>query len=261
MSMILWPEGAPLAIGTELEDQPRLDHYPVQTDAAAPALIICPGGGYEGIELEHEGEVMARWINKLGITAFILHYRVKPYGHPCPLMDAQRAVRYIRHHSKEFNIDPNRIGMIGFSAGGHLACTTGTHAHEGDSQAEDPIDRESCKVNLLVLGYCSLSFMKREYTWHAMMNLIGENPTDELRRYYSNEFHVTEDTPPVFMWTTSNDRVQNSLIFGLALKEKKIKFELHCYENGPHGMGLAQNHPYAHTWTDHCAAWLRRNGF
>jgi acetyl esterase/lipase len=262
MDILLWPEGTvPLARGTASEDTPRLVAYPAAGVTAAPAVIIAPGGSYEEVNVDNEGEAVAGWLNSLGISAYVLYYRVKPYMHPCPLTDAQRAVRYLRYHSTSLHVDPNRIAMMGFSAGGHLSCTTATHADDGDSNAEDPIDRVSSRLNLLVLGYGSTSFMKREYTIGSQVNLIGENPPEELRRYYSNEFHVTEQMPPVFMWHTSNDRVQNSLLFALALKEKKIRFELHCYEYGNHGLSLAKDHPYIHTWTGHCEAWLKRNGF
>lgn len=264
MTLPLWPEGnVPFARGTAPEDTPRLYPYPVaSTDGhPAPAILIVPGGGYEDVNLEHEGTPVAKWFNGLGISAYVLYYRVKPYGHPSPLLDAKRAVRYLRYHSKQLGIDAERIGMMGFSAGGHLSCTTATHADDGEPTAADPIDRVSSRLRLLALGYGSTSMMRREYTVASQLNLIGEDPDEELRRHYSNEFHVTDQMPPVFMWHTSNDRVQNSLVFALALKEKKIRFELHCYEYGSHGLSLASDHPYIHTWTGHCSAWLKRNGF
>jgi len=259
--LFLWPEGAPFAKGTGSEDCPKITPYLIKSDKPVSAVIVCPGGGYGG-RAGHEGGPIAEWLNSIGIVSFLLDYRVTPYMHPCELMDIQRAIRYVRFNAKKFNIDPKRVGAIGFSAGGHLVSTAGTHYDKGDQSASDPIEREGCRPDLIILSYPVISF--GEYGHHgSMVNLIGENPPDELRNFLSNETQVTSDTPPAFLWHTRDDDVlvENSFLFARALKKCNVPFEMHIFESGPHGLGLAQENVNLKIWPKLCEMWLGKRGF
>lgn len=264
MPISIWEEGQmPHAMGGDEPAHPNLTPYLLKgsSDLRA-AVIVLPGGGYAHLA-DHEGEPVARWLNGIGISAFVLKYRHHPYRHPAPLLDAQRAIRHVRANAKQYGIDPTKIGILGFSAGGHLASTAGTHYDAGDPSAADPIERVSSRPDLMILCYPVITFC--EYRHHgSMRNLIGEDAPDELREYLSNERQVTSDTPPAFLWHTSDDPgvpVENSILFATALSKHKVPFELHSYESGRHGLGLALEHPEAHTWTRLCELWLRRRGF
>jgi acetyl esterase/lipase len=258
---LLWPEGAPLATGDGNEDCPALTPYLVEGRGNA-AVIICPGGGY-GMRAEHEGEPIARWLNSLGISAVVLRYRVAPYAYPAALLDAQRAVRYVRFHSQAMGINPQKIGILGFSAGGHLTASAGTHYDTGNPNATELMERESCRPDLLILCYPVIS-MKDPFTHEgSRFNLLGSHPDPALVELMSSEVQVTEDTPPAFLWHTSDDpvAVENSLLFASALSQHKVPFDLHVYAKGRHGLGLAEEDEHVRTWTDVCAIWLKRNGF
>jgi acetyl esterase/lipase len=258
---LLWSEGAPLAIDNGDEDCPALIPYLVDGEGKA-CVIVCPGGSY-GMRAEHEGEPIAHWLNSLGISAFVLRYRVAPYAYPSALLDAQRAIRYVRYHSQAMGIDSQRIGMLGFSAGGHLTASVGTQYDKGNPHATELIERESCRPDLLILCYPVIS-MKDPYTDEgSRLNLLGSNPDPVLIDLMSNELHVTVDTPPTFLWHTSDDpiAVENSLFFASALSHCKVPFDLHVYAIGRHGLGLAEEDEHVRTWTDVCAIWLKRNGF
>jgi acetyl esterase/lipase len=262
MSIYLWPEGAPLAEGKTEEDRPRLTAYIVPKGTLTSAVIICPGGGYAR-RAEHEGKPAALWLNGLGISAFVLDYRVAPYKHPVPLLDAQRAIRHVRHHAQEWNIDPNRIGILGFSAGGHLASAAGTLFDSGNPHALDPIDQVSSRPDAMVLCYPVISFGNYLHQG-SMNNLLGNDAPAEQRSLFSSEMRVTSETPPTFLWHTVDDAavpVQNSLLFAAALSQHKISYDLHCYESGKHGLGMAKDHPQAHSWTQLCELWLGKRGF
>jgi len=257
-SIPLWPEGTI----PENEEIPRLTPYLLDKKEPHAAVIVCPGGGYAR-RAAHEGQPVAEWLNRIGIASFVLDYRVAPSKHPAPLSDAQRAIRYVRSHAEEFGIDPNRIGILGFSAGGHLASSAGTHFDSGNPNASDPIERASCRPDLMVLCYPVITFSEYRHSG-SMVNLLGEDAPEELRRYMSSELQVTPDTPPAFLWHTSDDPgvpVENSLLLAAALRRNGVPFELHSYESGRHGLGLAQEHPEARTWPDLCELWLRRRGF
>ncbi|UUZ92897.1 alpha/beta hydrolase [Paenibacillus sp. P25] len=220
------------------------------------------GGGY-GRRAAHEGEPIARWLNGLGVSAFVVHYRVAPYRHPNPLMDAQRAIRTVRHRAEAYRVDPQRIGILGFSAGGHLASAAGTHFDDGDSGSQDPIERESSRPDLLILCYPVISMSSAFMHEGSRNNLIGQQADSALAEHLSSELQVTEQTPPTFIWHTADDAavpVENALMFATALRRNKVPFELHVYESGDHGLGLAEGHPAA-AWTDACAAWLSLRGF
>ena len=262
--IVLWPGGAPLAAGQEPADAPTLTPYfPLSEKATGAAVIICPGGGY-GHLADHEGEPVAQWLNTLGVTAFVLKYRLGPrYQQPAPLLDAQRAIRLVRSRAKEWNIDTERVGILGFSAGGHLASTAGTHYDAGDPGAADPIERISCKPSLMILIYPVITM--GEFTHGgSKKNLLGDNPTPEFVALYSNEKQVTKDTPPAFLVHTMNDSavpVENSLNFVSALRKVNVPFELHLYERGPHGFGLGRDNPAVTSWPARCADWLKIRGF
>ncbi|WP_248930122.1 alpha/beta hydrolase [Paenibacillus hamazuiensis] len=260
--ILLWSDGTPYAQGTGKEDIPYIVPFPVESANPAPAVIVCPGGGY-GRKAEHEGEPVARWLNSLGIAAFVLQYRVAPYRHPVPLGDAKRAIRLVRSTAARWNIDPQRVGILGFSAGGHLASSAGLHYDLGNPEADDAVERESSRPDLMVLCYPVITF--GEFT-HAgsKSNLLGPEPDEELVKLLSGEHQVTAETPPAFLWHTADDAsvpVENSLQLAMALSRHKVPHELHVYESGRHGLGLAGDHPEAHTWTTLCANWLRKRGF
>jgi acetyl esterase/lipase len=263
MSLLLWPAGTPNASGEEKEDKPTLVPYLVSGAEPAAAVVVCPGGGYSR-RADHEGEPVAKWLNTLGISAFVVHYRVAPYRHPNPLMDAQRAIRTVRHNAAEWNIDPKRVGILGFSAGGHLASSAGTHYDHGDAGSTDPIERQSCRPDALVLCYPVITFGPLNAHGGSRNNLLGSSPEPALVELMSNEKQVTEDTPPAFIWHTADDPVvpvENAMMFASALRNNKVPFELHVYESGRHGLGLAAEHPQAFTWTDVCGHWLKKQGF
>ncbi|WP_028552228.1 alpha/beta hydrolase [Paenibacillus sp. UNC451MF] len=262
MSMLLWPNGTPNALGEESEDKPTLVPYLVEGSEPKAAVIVCPGGGYAR-RANHEGEPVAQWLNSLGISAFVVHYRVAPYRHPNPLMDAQRAIRTVRNRAKEWNIDPNRVGILGFSAGGHVAGSAGTQYDSGRSDAVDPIERESSRPDLLILCYAVISFGAYAHKG-SLNNLLGESPDPSLVELMSHELQVTEDTPPTFLWHTADDAsvpVENSLLFASALSRNRVPFEVHVFESGRHGLGLAAEQPGVRLWTDVCASWLQQRGF
>lgn len=262
MSLLLWPQGTPNALGNEAEDLPTLVPYLVEGGAPTAAVVICPGGGYAR-RADHEGEPIALWLNSLGISAFVVHYRVAPYQHPNPLSDAQRAIRIVRSRAKEWNIDSARVGILGFSAGGHLASASGTHYDSGRPDAEDPIEREGCRPDLLVLCYPVISFIAYPHTG-SRNNLLGDPADPQLVKLLSSENQVTDQTPPTFLWHTADDQsvpVENSLMFASALSRHKVPFELHVYESGRHGLGLAEEQVGVRAWTDACAIWLAKQGF
>jgi acetyl esterase/lipase len=261
-AIFLWPDGAPGARGDTMADKPRVTPFPAAGDGPFGCIIVCPGGGYGG-RAPHEAAPIARWLNSVGVASFVLDYRVAPYRHPIPLGDAQRAVRLVRARSAEWHIDPKKIGILGFSAGGHLAASAATLFEAGKADAADPIDRESSRPDALIACYPVISF--GEFRHHgSMVNLIGENPDPDLRRKLSLENSVTPQTPPTFLWHTSNDGgvpVENSLLFAAALHSNKVPFSLHVFPRGDHGLGLAANVPEVRQWTVLCAEWLKGIGF
>jgi acetyl esterase/lipase len=264
-SIALWPNGAPGAVGKEPQDIPIITPFIAPKEkATGAAVIVFPGGGYSHLSEIKEGSDVAEWLNSLGITAFVLRYRLgMRYHSPTPLLDAAQAVRTVRARAKEWNLDANRIGVLGFSAGGHLAATLGTHFELGKTDAKDEIDRVSSRPDLLILIYPVITM--GEFT-HAGSKkyLLGDNPSPDLIKNYSNELWVTKDTPPTFLVHSVADPgvpVENSLLFAAALRKAGVPFEMHLYEKGPHGFGLAPNDPILSTWTARCADWLTVHGF
>ncbi|MDR2440466.1 MAG: alpha/beta hydrolase [Planctomycetaceae bacterium] len=268
----LWEQGAPNALGTEEKDKPRITvWFPDKNNATDMAVIVCPGGGYAGLALDHEGKQIGEWFHSFGVTAVILEYRHrgKGYGHPNPLLDVQRAIRTVRFHANDWGIDPAKIGVMGFSAGGHLASTAGTHfdnIKEPNSEKipNDEIDKMSCRPDFMILCYPVIQFATKFTHIGSQNNLIGANAPKELIDYYSNEKHVTEKTPPTFIFFTNEDTAvpaENGIAFYLALRKHKIPAELHIYQKGAHGQGLAKNRTGNEIWPELCKAWLINNGF
>jgi acetyl esterase/lipase len=261
----LWPEGAPGAQGSEDADKPALAAYVVpQGRGVGTAVIVCPGGGYAALAIEKEGDQFARWLNSMGVTAFVLRYRLGPkYHHPIELGDAQRAIRTVRARAAEYRVSPDRVGIMGFSAGGHLASSAGTHFDGGNPSASDPIDRAGSRPDFLVLGYPVISFTTPYVHRGSLRNLLGENPDPKLVELMSNELQVTSQTPPTFLFHTNADTgvpPENSILFYMALRKAGVPAELHIYERGPHGVGLAQTDEALSTWPARLADWLRVRG-
>ena len=264
-SFPLWERNVPGAQGTRDEDNPTLTLYPsVNPRSSGTAVIVAPGGSYVVLAINHEGRQVANWLNSLGVTAFVLKYRLGPkYHHPIELRDAQRAIRWVRSRAKEFGIRPDRIGMMGFSAGGHLTATVGTHYDQGDHSAADPIDRVSCRPDFLVLAYPVISFVAPYSHSASARNLLGDNPDMKVREELSNELHVTPDTPPTFLFSTSTDKVvppENSVAFYMALHTAGVPAELHIFQKGPHGVGLDSADPVLGIWPTLLANWMRQRG-
>jgi acetyl esterase/lipase len=260
----LWPGAAPGALGTQDEDIPTLAPYVVPADrGVGTAVVVCPGGGYQHLAMDHEGDQVARWLNSIGVTAFVLKYRLGPrYHHPVELGDAQRAIRTVRSRAEEYRVSANRIGIMGFSAGGHLASTAGTHFDAANAGASDPIDRVSSRPDFLVLGYPVISFTNFVHQG-SKLNLLGPQPDPKLVESMSNELQVTPQTPPTFLFHTTEDRtvpVENSVLFYMALRKAGVPAEMHIYERGPHGVGLAATDEALSSWPARLADWLRGRG-
>jgi acetyl esterase/lipase len=261
----LWENGAPGALGTADEDIPTVTVYlPPHPSFSATAVVVAPGGGYVALAINHEGRQIANWLNSLGLTAFVLKYRLAPkYRHPVELHDAQRAMRWVRARAKQYGYSPDRIGMMGFSAGGHLAATVGTHYDHGDLAASDPVERVSCRPDFLILAYPVISFVAPYSHSASARHLLGDNPDMKLREELSDDLQVTPDTPPAFLFSTSTDKVvppENSVAFYLALHSAGVSAELHIFQKGSHGVGLDLADPYLGVWPTLLADWLRQRG-
>lgn len=263
----LWPSGAPGALGSKAEDIPTLTPYlPEVGKATGAAMVICPGGGY-GMLADHEGKDYALFLAQQGVSCYVLKYRLgsNGYRHPVMLQDAARAVRYVRAHAGEWKVDPKRVGIMGSSAGGHLASTLLTHFDAGQSEAKDPIDRQSSRPDLGVLCYAVISMGPNTHEG-SKENLLGKAPSEVLVKELSNELQVTPQTPPCFVWHTWEDgavKVENSLDFAAALRRNGVPFDLHVYQQGGHGIGLGDGAPFAHVhpWAGDLLVWLRVQKF
>jgi acetyl esterase/lipase len=262
--ILLWENGAPGALGQADTDKPTITVYRAPRGSVGTAIIVAPGGGYGALAMDHEGRQEAYWFNAMGISAFVLKYRLGPrYHHPIELGDAQRAIRTVRARAAEFNVLPDRIGMMGFSAGGHLTSTAGTHFDAGKPDSTDPIERAGSRPDFLILGYPVISFDPAVTHAGSLKNLLGDNPDPKLVENLSNELQVTAQTPPTFIFHTSNDNgvpVENSVRFYLALRKAKVPVEMHLFENGPHGVGMALSDPSLSAWPTLLMNWLRARG-
>jgi acetyl esterase/lipase len=261
---LLWPEGAPAAKGDDAKDKPTLIIYLPQKPSGA-GIVICPGGGYGGLAMDHEGHQIGRWLNDNGIAGFVCDYRHrgKGYGHPAPLQDAQRAIRTVRSRAKEFDVDPAKVGILGFSAGGHLCSTAVTHFDGGVSESKDAVMRESSRPDFGVLCYPVIAFDQPFTHKGSQKNLLGEGAAADQVAGLSNERQVTGQTPPCFLWHTWEDKSvppENSVVFYQALLAHKIPAELHVFEKGRHGLGLAKDTPGTSAWPELCISWLKNRG-
>jgi len=263
----LWTGEVPGALGKDDKDVPTLTPYlPESAKASGAAIVICPGGGYGGLA-PHEGPDYAVWLTQHGITAFVLKYRLgaNGYRHPVMLQDAARAVRIVRAKAGDWKIDPNRVGIMGSSAGGHLASTLLTHFDSGKSDAEDLVERQSSRPNIGILCYPVISMGPNTHQG-SKNNLLGKDPAAELVKLLSNETQVTSNTPPCFIMHTWEDKVvkvENSLDFATALQKAGVPFDLHIYQLGRHGIGLADKTPFKnpHPWARDLVFWLKAQGF
>ena len=250
---LLWPEGAPGAVGTEDLDRPTLTLFlPAAEKSSGAAVVICPGGSYRALAIDLEGTQVAAWMNTRGVAAFVLKYRLGPrYHHPAPLDDAQRALRYVRSHADEFRVKPDRIGIMGFSAGGHLASTAGTH-----------FDSES-RPDFLILGYPVITLEPPYAHETSRRMLLGDQPDPRLVQLLSNEKQVTAQTPPTFIFQTDADKTvaaENSVLFYLALRKAGVAAEMHIYERGAHGAGLGVKDAILASWPSRLADWMSLRG-
>lgn len=263
---LLWPQGAPEAKGTEEKDQPKFIIWlPEAEKAVGCGVVVCPGGGYGGLAMDHEGKQIGEWLNSFGVAAFICDYRHKGkgYQHPQPLNDAQRAIRTVRARAAEFGVKPDRIGILGFSAGGHLASTALTHFDAGKADSSDPIEKASCRPDFGVLCYPVIAFDQPFTHKGSQKNLLGENAPPELVASLSNEKQVTKDTPPTFLWHTYEDKgvpPQNSIEFYSAMIRNGVPGELHVYEKGAHGVGLGKQLSATGDWSNACRRWIESRG-
>ena len=269
----LWPGGAPGAQGKAEGDVPTLTIFrPDPARSTGASVVICPGGGYGFLAVEHEGAEVAKWLNSLGVTGVMLKYRLAPkYRHPAMIMDANRAIRTVRARASEWGLDPHKIAVLGFSAGGHLASTAGTHYDLGKPKSDDPIERVSSRPDRMILVYPVIAIATPFGHSGSRDNLLGKDAPKELVASLSNETQVTKDTPPTFLAHTDADGgvpAENSLLFALALREHKVPVELHLFEKGTHGLGLGSGwkghippEPSFEAWPGLCATWLKGQGF
>jgi len=257
----LWTKEKTPLFNPDIKDQPVPTITPYIQKGARTCIIICPGGGYARKAIDHEGIQIAQWLNSIGISAFVLDYRVAPYTHPVPVTDGKRAVRYARYLATEYGYDKEKIGILGFSAGGHLAGSVGTFDDDFGYEKQDDIDNESSKPDFMILCYPVVSFLNHAHigSYH---NLSKERST-KIARELSIEYNVSASTPPTFIWHTSGDAgvpVENSLNLAIELSKCGIPFEIHTYKDGPHGQGLAKDYKHTSVWVDACKNWMQSMG-
>lgn len=262
---LLWPGGAPGAVGTEDLDKPAITFYqPAKAQATGTIVVICPGGGYGALAMDHEGHQVARWLTAHGVAAAIVKYRLGPrYRHPAPLQDVLRAIRLVRWRATELGVKPDRIGVMGFSAGGHLASSAATLFGLADAKVADGLEAVSSRPDFAILGYPVIVFGADVTHKGSQRNLLGEGPAVDLVTRLSTDRQVTAQTPPTFLFHTTEDTAvppQNSIAFYLALKNAGVPAELHIYEKGPHGVGLAPGDRELSTWGDRMLGWMRGRG-
>jgi acetyl esterase/lipase len=261
----LWSGAAPGALGTDTTDIPVVTVFlPRNMTANTPAVVVCPGGSYLRLASNHEGRQVANYLNSLGMAAFVLRYRLGPrYHHPIELGDAQRAIRLLRAHATDWRIDATRIGIMGFSAGGHLAMTASTHFDAGNASAADIVDRVSSRPNVAILGYPVISLTEPWTHANSRTALLGANPDPALAASLSGEKAVTKETPPTFIFQTNEDATvpaENAVHYYLALRRAGVPSEMHIFERGPHGVGLANSDAALSEWSKLLANWLRVRG-
>jgi acetyl esterase/lipase len=271
----LWEGKAPHAVGDSPADKPSITVFRAPAEKAnGTAVVVCPGGGYGFLADDHEGKQVADYFNSLGVTAFVLKYRIVAKDrpgplHPAPLEDAQRALRLVRHRAKDFNIDPKKVGIMGFSAGGHLASSATVHFNLGGLKNGDDVEKQSCRPDFSILAYPVISMEDGTTHGGSKKNLLGDKPDAKLVELMSNEKQVTKDTPPVFLFHTSADTAvppENAIKFYAACKKAGVPVELHIYEKGRHGVGLGRDEKWTGgeksvaTWPDRLTDWLKQRG-
>jgi acetyl esterase/lipase len=264
--LLLWPAGAPGALGDTDADKPAITVFlPSTQNATKTGVVVAPGGGYTHLAMEKEGFAYARWLNQHGIAAFVLRYRLGPqYHHPIEIGDAQRAIRLVRAHAAEYGIEKDRVGMWGSSAGGHLTATAGTQFDTGKPDAADPIDHESSKPQFLILSYPVITLMDPAAHTGSRKFLLGDTPDPALVKTMSAETRVTSDTPPTFLFSTTDDKtvpILNSVMFYEALIKAGVPAEMHIFQHGAHGAGLAAANPDLSIWPDLLLKWMRERGY
>lgn len=263
---LLWPKGAPQALGDSDRDKPSVTIYlPAAEKRTGTGVVVLPGGGYGALALGHEGKEIADWLTARGIAAFVVKYRLGPrYHFPVPLLDAQRAVRLVRARAREFHVDPQRIGIWGFSAGGHLASTVSTRFDDGDAKASDPLDRPSSRPDFAILCYPVIRLDAPYGHGGSRRNLLGDQPDPKLLASLCNDTQVTRRTPPTFLFHTRADKavpIENSERYFQALQKAGVPAKLLVRDKGQHGVGLASRIPELKDWPDQLARWLTERHF
>jgi acetyl esterase/lipase len=268
----LWPKGAvPGAKDTTAASRPSITFYPGDpAKAMGTSAVVCPGGGYDHLATDKEGIQVAKWLNTLGISAFVLKYRVTPYHHPIEMNDAKRAMRWVRANARRYKVDPGRTGIVGFSAGGHLASTVATKHDAGDPLAADTVDRQSCKPYFQILVYPVITMEGPFAHAGSRKNLLGDNPSPDLMRLLSSEKHVDVRTPPAYLVHAKDDPevlLDNTMVYFDSLVSAGVPVQMKLFDHGPHGFGLADgvagapNNPTLAAWTGFCAIWMKERGF
>jgi acetyl esterase/lipase len=267
----LWGKTIPGPVSKEAGNVPTITLYPApEAKANETSVIVIPGGGYSGRATDHEGKQIAEWLNERGVTAFILKYRttgeskITPPLEPGPMLDIQRAIRTVRAKAKTFGGDPKKVGIWGFSAGGSVASTAATHFDAGKPDATDPIERQSSRPDFVIMAYPVISMKEGVTHGGSRRNLLGDKPDQAKVDFYSNELHVTKETPPTFLFHTVEDKVvpiKNSQLFAEALKKAGVEgCELYVEEKGAHGVGLGQKLNPPSKWPEHLEAWMKERG-
>jgi len=264
--MLLWPDGAPGAQGDEDVDKPTLTVFlPVAPNVTKTGVVVAPGGGYTHLATEKEGFAFARWLNERGVAAFVLEYRLGPkYHYPVELEDAQRAIEMVRAHAAEWGVATDHVGMWGSSAGGHLAATAGTKFDWGKADASDAVEQQGSRPDFLILSYPVITFEEPYLHRGSLKYLLGDTPDPKLVDELSAETQVTKDTPPTFLFATTDDKtvpVMNSVMFYSALVKAGVPVEMHIFQHGAHGAGLAVGNPQLSGWPDLLAKWMRERGY
>lgn len=260
-TVYLWNKGSANDQATEESARPKMDIYlpPNPSGAKLPMIIICPGGGYYNLAEDHEGKQVAEWFNKNGMAAAVLFYRHRTYRHPAPYADACRAIRLMRSNAARYNVDPNKIGIMGFSAGGHLASTVTTLPDLYQDPSDNLAGKVSARPDRAILGYPVISLLEYAHTG-SRDNLLGKNPDPQLVELLSTNRRVTAQTPPVFLFHTAADDavpVQNSLLFAEACAQRHVPVALHVFPKGKHGVGLAQDNAELKIWPENLMDWLK----